>query len=751
MHDFSILGLGFVAQGLFSARFIIQLFQSEKANKVVSPTLFWQLSFLASLLLILYGFLRNDIVIVGGQLIGYLIYIRNLQIKGQWEQFPFLLRRLAFYLPGFIVLFLVFGLEYDWARFIHNPEINGVLLTWGTFGQVIFTSRFVVQWLYSEKMQESAFPLSFWYISAVGALFIIVYAVFRKDAVLFIGQGFGLIVYSRNLFLHQKANKKDLRPLLERFKLYRLPVLLILTALILFFNLGIWSVTETSEARYAQIAKEMTVSGDYLHPTLMGIHHYHKPPMTYWLTAAAYKIFGISAFSARFFLQIAVLFQVFLIYRIGQLVFDNTHKAFLSAMLYTSFPVVIIASRGLTTDAYLATFSLASVFFWLWFQKENKNYQLLLFYLMLGLGFLTKGPVVLIVPIVLIVYQRVFLKIKTGSVSIHLIGLVLLATVGLSWYLWLYFEDSQFLDYFLFKHTIERFATNTFSRSQPFWFYGAVLLGATFPWILIVFSKTRLLWQTPYKKEVLFMVWIIVPLIFFSLSQSKLILYILPIFPAIALLAVAVWSDLDERVQRKWDRVQFCFHCLILLGLAISPLLDPNIVLGSQLYFILVIIASIVLSFSVIPMKIRDKPIFMAYLFIMGITVAFTYFFAHNAGTVNDQKNVAAFIQEEIKGCENILVYDKRLPSISFSTSKNVISLFDGDEGLNRETQFEKNTNWKNTLINLKENPNWLLEKRPEKSVLLVKKNKMNSEKLLKAIRTFNNNKEVDGWVLYFD
>ncbi|MFP4065545.1 MAG: lipid-A-disaccharide synthase N-terminal domain-containing protein, partial [Bacteroidales bacterium] len=94
MDHYLVIGLGLIAQGLFSARFIIQLTRSEIAGKVVSPVVFWQLSLLASFMLIIYGFLRNDIVIIGGQLVSYYIYIRNLQLKHQWKIIPSPLRYL---------------------------------------------------------------------------------------------------------------------------------------------------------------------------------------------------------------------------------------------------------------------------------------------------------------------------------------------------------------------------------------------------------------------------------------------------------------------------------------------------------------------------------------------------------------------------------------------------------------------------------------------------------------------------------
>jgi 4-amino-4-deoxy-L-arabinose transferase len=535
-----------------------------------------------------------------------------------------------------------------------------------------------------------------------------------------------------------------------KFKPYRFQAMMVFTAMVLLFNLGKWGVTESSEARYAQIPKEMIESGDFFHPTLMGIYHYHKPPMTYWITAISYKIFGISSWSARLFLQIAILIQIWLVYRIWKLIFEDKDKAFYAAMLYASFPTVIISGRALTTDGYLAVFILSAILFWFSYLKNYKSKYLLLFYLMLGFGFLTKGPVVLIVPVVLLISQKFFQKIPFGKGLIHLLGILLFLFIGLSWFIMLFLEDRQFLDYFLFKHTVERFATDTFKRSQPFWFYIPIIIGTAFPWIIIVISQTKNIWTANNKKVLTLLAWVYIPILFFSISRSKLILYILPIYPAIALAAAAIWLDLKTETQNKWDRIMFYFQLLILIGLSLSPLIDPNIILNYKFYFILIVTASVLISVRAIPMKVKDRTVFNAYIFIMGITAASTYFFTNNAGLVNDQKNIAEFIQNDLPDKQHILIYDKRMPSMSFLTDKNIISLYDGSEDLNRETQFEKNEAWRNNLINLKEEPNWLMEMAHPSSVLMVKKSRLKKELVAFPKDTFKNQIEIDGWVLFY-
>ena len=123
MNGIGLLSLGSLAQGLFSARFIIQLIRSEKAGKVLSPLIFWQLSILASFLLMVYGTFRHDIVIVGGQVFGYLIYIRNLQLQNAWDKFPKWSRVLILIMP-FVFFGFLFSGDFSFPSLFSNPEIG---------------------------------------------------------------------------------------------------------------------------------------------------------------------------------------------------------------------------------------------------------------------------------------------------------------------------------------------------------------------------------------------------------------------------------------------------------------------------------------------------------------------------------------------------------------------------------------------------------------------------------------------------
>ncbi|WP_080903953.1 lipid-A-disaccharide synthase N-terminal domain-containing protein [Parabacteroides sp. Marseille-P3160] len=197
--------IGFLAQGLFSARMFIQWILSEKAKKVVSPTIYWKLSLLGSLLFSIYGWLRSDFAIILGQIFSYYIYIWNLNNKKSWERIPAVIRWSILLLP---VIALGCVLYDSTANFDHLfKEVSFGLLVFGSIGQLIFTFRFVYQWLYSRSRGESLLPSGFWTLSLIGSLLILVYGIIRKDPVLLLGQGAGFITYTRNLWLDRKYLK----------------------------------------------------------------------------------------------------------------------------------------------------------------------------------------------------------------------------------------------------------------------------------------------------------------------------------------------------------------------------------------------------------------------------------------------------------------------------------------------------------------------------------------------------------------
>lgn len=201
-----VTAIGLLAQCFFSARILVQWIMSERARKVLSPTIFWVLSLIGSLLLFTYGWLRDDFAIILGQFISYYVYIWNLAAKGIWQKLPSLSRTLLLSIP-LIAVMLVLNDVHGWYNRFFCGNVPMWLIIFGSAGQIIFTFRFIYQWLYSVRQHESVLPAGFWIISLTGSVIIVAYAIVRLDPVLILGQIFGLVAYTRNLIIGYRAKK----------------------------------------------------------------------------------------------------------------------------------------------------------------------------------------------------------------------------------------------------------------------------------------------------------------------------------------------------------------------------------------------------------------------------------------------------------------------------------------------------------------------------------------------------------------
>ena len=199
MNNYLIYALGFLAQSLFGARSVVQWYLSEKETKVVSPTLFWIFSITGSSLFLTYGLIRNDLVILIGQSISFYIYVRNLQLKKVWILIPKMLQTLILLIPPTILLFAF------QQRINFEFESGSILIiSMGITGQLLLNCRYLYQWYFSEKANESVLPLGFWVISAVASVFVVVYSIYRKEPVLLVAQSLGILVYLRNIIIYRK-------------------------------------------------------------------------------------------------------------------------------------------------------------------------------------------------------------------------------------------------------------------------------------------------------------------------------------------------------------------------------------------------------------------------------------------------------------------------------------------------------------------------------------------------------------------
>lgn len=203
-----IYAVGFLAQAFFSARILVQWILSERAKRVLSPSLFWILSIAGAYLLCIYGWLRHDFSIVLGQFISYYIYLWNLRAKGVMQRVWWGARMLLIATPVVAIILVAGDAANVVSRFFDNPDVPMWMVIYGSMGQVLFTLRFIYQWLVSRSDGESVLPPGFWIISIAGSSIIVSYGLMRLDPVLILGQSIGLIAYIRNLIIGHKSRKR---------------------------------------------------------------------------------------------------------------------------------------------------------------------------------------------------------------------------------------------------------------------------------------------------------------------------------------------------------------------------------------------------------------------------------------------------------------------------------------------------------------------------------------------------------------
>lgn len=538
-------------------------------------------------------------------------------------------------------------------------------------------------------------------------------------------------------------------------------LILCIAAFVLFMNVGSYGLIESSDARYAEIARAMYISGDYLHPDLMDVHHYHKPPLTYQITALGYHLFGINTFGARFFLQIAILIQMILVYALTLKLFSKRETALWAAMIYFTFPLLLIASRNLTTDAFLAMFALLSIYAWVSYRKEGKSAYLYLFTLSLALGFLTKGPVIFIVPLIFIIFYNRTEPSKNNFGIHHLFAWLLFAAVAFYWFVYLVIQNPNFIDYFLGHQTIDRFAKNAFSRTEPFWYF--LLMGPIvgLPWLFILPYMIKIK-STLFTKRSLYMTLllsILVPVIFFSLSSSKRILYILPFYGLLAILTAQLLSTLTEEKGKIINRIVMGYSMIVLLFSAGTLVVETSYIIPDVLGIMgLVLIPPVVWIYRNEKMTFRSRAVTVSFVISAFLLGGSGMIIANNQLKLSSMKPVTDFIIAKGLRDRNIIMYNLRKPSIAFHLNKSIISLNETNPSLARETQFEQDLNWKKYLIdmNKEEEQSYLKEVLATPSVFIVYHYPKYAQypplapQRMWIISNFQHTKKIGNWVVYY-
>jgi 4-amino-4-deoxy-L-arabinose transferase-like glycosyltransferase len=392
---------------------------------------------------------------------------------------------------------------------------------------------------------------------------------------------------------------------ISRDELRSILVLAVLCVFLFFFGLANFGLLGADEPRYAQIGREMLERNDWVTPRLHGEVWLEKPVLYYWLEILSYKLFGVSDWAAR--LPAAVLAAI-LIAAIYVFIGRFRPGARMEASVITASSIAIFGfARGASTDMPLAVFfTLALLAWWVFVETGQRNW-LLVFYFCMALATLAKGPVaVVLAGLVMGVFAIVTRDLKVIARTLWLPGIALFCVLALPWYVLVQLRNPQFFSEFILRHNLARFSTDVFRHTRPFWYFVPVLLIGLLPWTTFGLAgamQALRSWRAGRAHYTLFLLlWGVLPIVFFSLSQSKLPGYILPAIPAWTLLAVE-YSQSRFREQKTIPIALLLTHGLVsalMVGaVALLPrfMLDRNARLSGSVVLVTAGVAALAFLF----------------------------------------------------------------------------------------------------------------------------------------------------------
>ncbi len=320
-------------------------------------------------------------------------------------------------------------------------------------------------------------------------------------------------------------------------------LLVIIYALLWFGTLNYRHLIPSDEGRYAEIAREMLVTGDWITPRYNGYKYFEKPPLQAWATAAAFQVFGIGDWQARLWTALTGFLTILLVGFTGARIF-NARAGWLAAVVLASSPMWIISGHFNSLDMGLSSFLVAALCSLLLAQtshnKNNCRNWMWACWTFMALATLSKGVIGAAIPaMVFIAYSittwdwKIWTRLRLFS------GSILFLVITAPWFVLVAQRNPEFLEFFFIHEHLQRFTQDAHSRTGPIYYFVPLLLIGMLPWFMQVPGAIAQAWserRREFSAGWLLVCWFAVIFAFFSVSRSKLPGYIIPVFPALALI-----------------------------------------------------------------------------------------------------------------------------------------------------------------------------------------------------------------------
>ena len=359
-------------------------------------------------------------------------------------------------------------------------------------------------------------------------------------------------------------------------------VLLIITALlgvfVYFYGLGSYALMDPDEGRYSEIPREMIEAGDFITPKLNYVKYFEKPVLHYWLTAGAFIMFGQNEFASRFFPVVLGIGGCVITFLLAKKITRDKNASALAALILGSSILWYAVSRINLTDMTLTFFFTAALYFYRLWLDDNKRFSIVLFYIAMALAVLTKGLIGVVLPGGIALLNLIFTKQYKRIPGLFSPSAIIIFFLVVSPYFAAVCKANDDFFYFFFvREHFLRYTTTIHERYEPMWFFVPIMLAGFVPWsgMLIDAARAALGKCTLISKHdgIFLGLWFLLPFIFFSASNSKLITYITPCMPPVAVLGAAALSALEGKEFKRF---------VITSGVLIIPLALTGLILPAM-------------------------------------------------------------------------------------------------------------------------------------------------------------------------
>ncbi|ARB30223.1 lipid IV(A) 4-amino-4-deoxy-L-arabinosyltransferase [Pseudomonas tolaasii] len=350
-----------------------------------------------------------------------------------------------------------------------------------------------------------------------------------------------------------------------------LPLLLLAFAVFYLLPMGLHGLWIPDETRYAQISQEMLLSGNWISPHFMGVRYFEKPAAGYWLIAIGQAVFGENLFGVRIASALTTGLSVLLAYLIARRLWNDPRKSFACALLYMSFGLVAGQAGYSNLDPQFTFWvNLSLVALWFALDGRTPKHRLgawALLGLACGMGFLTKGFLAWLLPVLIAVPYMAWQR-RLGELLRHgPLAILVAALVCLPWVLAVHVQEPDYWRFFFWHEHIRRFSSDNAQHARAWWFFLPIMVVACLPWAALLPGTLLKTWKEKAQPAIGFLaLWLLLPLAFFSMSRGKLPTYIMPCLLPLALLMGHTLIDLINSGKTRSLRANGVVNLVIGVG-----------------------------------------------------------------------------------------------------------------------------------------------------------------------------------------